>query len=49
MHGAGAAKGNAAAKLRSRQPNDVAQSPQQGHVIGYIQVKLLTINSERGH
>jgi hypothetical protein len=49
MHRAGAAQSNAAAELRSRQPNDVAQSPQQRHVIGNIQVMLLTINSERGH
>jgi hypothetical protein len=49
MHGARPAQSNAAAKFRARQSYDVAQNPQQWHVIRNIEVVLLAIDAEARH
>ena len=49
MHGAGPAQSNTATELGAGQADDVAQNPQEGHVIRNIDLMFLAINSERRH
>jgi hypothetical protein len=49
MHCAGPAQSSAAAKFRPRQSYDIAQNPQQWHVIRNIEVVLLAIDAEARH
>ena len=45
MHGAGAAQRDATAELRSSQPHNVAQDPQQRHVARHIECVFLIIDA----
>ena len=49
MHGAGPAQSNAATELGPGQADDVAQDPQEGHVVRNIELMVLAIDSERRH
>src|ERR1700730_16496690 len=49
MHGTGAAQGHAAAKLCSRQSQDVAHVPQQGHTGIAVERAIYSIHSKTDH
>jgi hypothetical protein len=49
MHGASAAQRDAAAELRSGEPNNIAQNPQQRHVTGNSEVVFLIVDRQRRH
>jgi hypothetical protein len=44
MDGAAPALRDAAAKFRSGQPDDVANCPEQGHLVGNVEIVLLAID-----
>jgi len=49
MDRAGPAQGNAATELRPCQSYDVAQDPQERHLIRNIEFMLLAIDEQRRH
>jgi hypothetical protein len=49
MHGAGPTQSDAATELRAGQADDIAQSPQERHVIRDIEIMLLFIDQQRHH
>ena len=49
MHGAGAALGDAAAELRAGHAEDIADHPEQRHVVGGVDGDLSSIHGEIDH
>src|ERR1700735_5346709 len=49
VHGARAARGDAAAELRARQTNNVANGPQQGHLVGNVEDVFSTVYRQLYH
>src|SRR5262249_51186775 len=49
MDGAGPALPYAASELGSRQPNDIAQHPQEWHVLRGIDAAVLTVDAQGNH
>lgn len=49
MHGAGAAQRDSAAEFGSGQPYNVAENPQQRHIVRNLELVFLAVNPQRHH
>ena len=49
MNGAGTTLGHPAAELGAGEPQHIAQHPEQGHIVGDIDVASLAVDDERYH